>query len=57
MKEVVARFASLSPAKQALLQKAQKAAGSNGLKEEPIPPRSAGEAHPRCLLLNSACGS
>jgi len=36
MKEVVARFASLSPAKQALLQKAQKAAGSNGLKEEPI---------------------
>jgi len=46
MKEVVARFASLSPAKQALLQKAQKATGSIGLKEEQIPPRSADEAHP-----------
>ncbi len=46
MKEVVARLASLSPAKRALLQKAQKAAGSSNLKEELIPHRASGEALP-----------
>ena len=46
MKEVVSRLASLSPAKRALLQKAQKAAGSSHLKEQSIPPRPSGEALP-----------
>ncbi|MBD9358038.1 non-ribosomal peptide synthetase [Methylomonas albis] len=46
MKDVVARFASLSPAKQALLQKARQAAGGDEFTEGVIPRRASGGTWP-----------